>query len=171
VNARELCTRRRELSDENQAAQTALTGSNREETMVEVSTSTVARARNAAVWSAAGALTAILFSGTASAEELKGSVGHIKAITSAIDGNAIQANAAKTENWLNYGLDYSETRFSKLDQINDKNVKNLGLAWAYNLQSTRGVEATPLVIDGIMYVTSSWSVVHAIDVRTGKLDL
>jgi quinohemoprotein ethanol dehydrogenase len=44
----------------------------------------------------------------------------------------------------------------------------LGLAWTYNLESTRGVEATPLVVDGIMYVTASWSVVHAVDVRTGK---
>ncbi len=47
-------------------------------------------------------------------------------------------------------------------------MKELGLAWSYNLESTRGVEATPLVVDGIMYVTASWSVVHAIDVRTGK---
>ena len=40
--------------------------------------------------------------------------------------------------------------------------------WAYDLESTRGVEATPLVVDGVMYVTASWSVVHAIDARTGK---
>jgi quinohemoprotein ethanol dehydrogenase len=140
----------------------------REETMVDASTSTAAWAGNAIVWSAAGAVAAVLLAGTASAQDPKASVAHIKSVTSAIDGKAIQANAAKTENWLNYGLDYGDTRFSKLDQINDKNVKNLGLAWTYNLQSTRGVEATPLVVDGIMYVTSSWSVVHAIDVRTGK---
>jgi quinohemoprotein ethanol dehydrogenase len=47
-------------------------------------------------------------------------------------------------------------------------VKDLGLVWSYNLESTRGVESTPLVVDGIMYVTASWSVVHAVDVRTGK---
>ena len=46
--------------------------------------------------------------------------------------------------------------------------QGLGLVWTYNLESTRGVEATPLVVDGVMYVTASWSVVHAIDVRTGK---
>ena len=136
--------------------------------MVDVSTSTAARVRKAIGWSAAGAVAAVLLAGTASAEEPKASVAHIRAVTSAVDGNTIQANAAKTENWLNYGLDYGDTRFSKLDQINDKTVKNLGLAWTYDLQSTRGVEATPLVVDGIMYVTSSWSVVHAIDVRTGK---
>ena len=73
-----------------------------------------------------------------------------------------------TKDWPSYGLDYAETRFSKLHQINDSNVKDLGLLWTYNLESTRGVEATPLVVDGIMYVTASWSVVHAIDTRTGQ---
>lgn len=85
-----------------------------------------------------------------------------------VDGAAIRANEAATPNWPTYGLDYGETRFSKLDQINAANVKNLGLVWSYNLESTRGVEATPLVVDGVMYVTAPWSVVHAIDVRTGK---
>ncbi len=98
----------------------------------------------------------------------KGSPEHIKAATARIDGAFIRTNAAKTPDWPSYGLDYAETRFSKLDQINAGNVKDLGLAWSYNLESTRGVEATPLVVDGIMYVTASWSVVHAVDVRTGK---
>jgi PQQ-dependent dehydrogenase (methanol/ethanol family) len=98
----------------------------------------------------------------------KGSPEHIKAATARIDGAFIRANAAKTPDWPSYGLDYAETRFSKLDQVNAGNVKELGLAWSYNLESTRGVEATPLVVDGIMYVTASWSVVHAVDVRTGK---
>jgi PQQ-dependent dehydrogenase (methanol/ethanol family) len=98
----------------------------------------------------------------------KGSPEHIKAATARVDGAFIRANAAKTPDWPSYGLDYAETRFSKLDQVNAGNVKDLGLAWSYNLESTRGVEATPLVVDGIMYVTASWSVVHAVDVRTGK---
>ena len=84
---------------------------------------------------------------------------HIRAATGKIDGAAIQANARETRDWLSYGLDYAETRFSRLRQINTDNVKVLGLAWSYNLESTRGVEATPLVVDGIMYVTASWSVV------------
>ncbi|HEX7836867.1 MAG TPA: PQQ-dependent dehydrogenase, methanol/ethanol family [Kofleriaceae bacterium] len=91
----------------------------------------------------------------------------IKAATQ-IDGAAIQANTATSKDWPTVGLDYAETRFSKLAEINAGNVKDLGLAWTYNLESTRGVEATPLVVDGVMYVTASWSVVHAIDVRTGK---
>ncbi|MES2422823.1 MAG: PQQ-dependent dehydrogenase, methanol/ethanol family [Pseudomonadota bacterium] len=98
----------------------------------------------------------------------KGSARHISATTQKVDGAFVQANTAKTQDWPSYGLDYAETRFSKLDQINASNAKDLGLVWSYNLESNRGVEATPLVVDGIMYVTASWSVVHAVDVRTGK---
>lgn len=85
-----------------------------------------------------------------------------------VDGAFIRANAAKTPDWPTVGVDYAETRYSRLDQINAANVKDLGLAWSYNLESTRGVEATPVVVDGIMYVSASWSVVHAIDTRTGN---
>ncbi|HET9619844.1 MAG TPA: PQQ-dependent dehydrogenase, methanol/ethanol family [Kofleriaceae bacterium] len=92
----------------------------------------------------------------------------IKAATQAIDGAAIAANAQTSKDWPTIGADYAETRFSKLAELTPGNVKNLGLAWTYNLESTRGVEATPLVVDGVMYVTASWSVVHAIDARTGK---
>jgi quinohemoprotein ethanol dehydrogenase len=119
---------------------------------------------------AALALGALLCLGAAGAlaQSAKGSPEHIKAATQKVDGAFIRANAARTPDWPSYGLDYAETRFSKLDQVNAGNVKDLGLAWSYDLQSTRGVEATPLVVDGIMYVTASWSVVHAIDARTGK---
>ncbi|TAI67193.1 PQQ-dependent dehydrogenase, methanol/ethanol family [Bradyrhizobium sp. Leo170] len=92
----------------------------------------------------------------------------IKASTSAVDSNFIKANATISKDWPTIGLDYAETRFSKLDQINTDNVKNLGLVWSYNLESSRGIEATPVVVDGIMYQSASWSVVHAIDARTGK---
>jgi quinohemoprotein ethanol dehydrogenase len=92
----------------------------------------------------------------------------IRAATGKVDGAMIVANERSTKDWPSYGLDYAETRFSKLRQINDGNVGKLGLVWSYNLESNRGVEATPVVIDGVMYVTASWSIVHAIDVRTGK---
>ena len=111
---------------------------------------------------------ALAFCSTAAAQDAKGSPAHIKAVTAAIDGDAIKANAGTSKDWPMVGLDYGETRFSKLNQINTDNVKNLGLAWSYNLDSSRGVEATPIVVDGIMYVTAPWSVVHAVDARTGK---
>jgi quinohemoprotein ethanol dehydrogenase len=100
--------------------------------------------------------------------QTKGSPEHIKAVTSAVDSASIKANTATSNDWPTIGLDYGETRFSKLNQINTDNVKKLGLVWSYSLESSRGVEATPVVVDGIMYQTASWSVVHAIDARTGK---
>jgi len=98
----------------------------------------------------------------------KGTADHIKGVTSAVDSASIKANTATSKDWPTIGLDYDETRFCKLNQINTDNVKNLGLMWSYSLDSSRGVEATPVVVDGIMYQTASWSVVHAIDARTGK---
>jgi quinohemoprotein ethanol dehydrogenase len=108
-----------------------------------------------------------LLGGAANAQT-KGTPDHIKAVTSAIDSAAITANTATSKDWPTYGLDYAETRFSKLNQITAENVKDIGLMWTYNLESIRGVEATPLVVDGIMYVSAPWSVVHAVDTRTGK---
>ena len=92
----------------------------------------------------------------------------IKISSGKVDDAFVRANARTTRDWPSHGLDYAETRFSRLTQVNVDNVKALGLVWAYDLESQRGVEATPLVVDGVMYVTASWSVVHAIDVRSGK---
>src|SRR4029078_659459 len=99
---------------------------------------------------------------------VKGSPDHIRAVTSACDSASIKANSATSKDWPTVGLDYAETRYSKLNQINTDNVKNLGLMWSYPLDSSRGFEATPVVVAVIMYQTASWSVVHAIDARTGK---
>jgi len=114
------------------------------------------------------ALATLLGPDTAGAQGAPGTTpAKIKAATQ-IDAAAIQANTASSKDWPTVGLDYAETRYSKLAEIKDGNVGELGLVWTYNLESTRGVEATPLVVDGVMFVTASWSVVHAIDVRTGK---
>lgn len=72
-------------------------------------------------------------------------------------------------NWMTYGRTYGEQRFSPLNQINDQNVSQLGLAWFYDLDTNRGQEATPIVVDGGMYFTSAWSRVFAFDAATGKL--
>ena len=71
-------------------------------------------------------------------------------------------------NWLTHGRTYSEQRFSPLNQINDKSIANLGLAWEASLETFRGIEATPIVVDGAMYVTGSWSKVYAFDAKTGQ---
>ncbi len=112
------------------------------------------------------ALTFGTFASAATAQDI--SEDAIRKATSGIDTKAIIGNAAETKNWLNYGLDYAESRHSKLTRITTENVSELGLAWSHGLNSRRGVEATPIVVDGIMYVTASWSVVHALDALTGE---
>jgi len=77
--------------------------------------------------------------------------------------------AANNSNWLTYGRDYSEQRYSPLAQINTGNVGQLGLAWSADMDTARGQEATPLVIDGKIYITTAWSKVKAYDARTGAL--
>jgi PQQ-dependent dehydrogenase (methanol/ethanol family) len=71
--------------------------------------------------------------------------------------------------WLSYGRTYDEQRYSPLARIDVGNVNQLGLAWSYDLDTPHRVqEASPLVIDGVMYVTSAWSKLFALDARTGK---
>jgi PQQ-dependent dehydrogenase (methanol/ethanol family) len=71
-------------------------------------------------------------------------------------------------NWLTYGRTYSEQHFSPLAQIDTTNISQLGLAWSYDIDEVRPVEAMPLVVDGVMYVTAPWSKVYALDAATGK---
>ncbi|MCC6788431.1 MAG: PQQ-dependent dehydrogenase, methanol/ethanol family [Hyphomonadaceae bacterium] len=71
-------------------------------------------------------------------------------------------------NWLTHGRTYNEDRYSPLDAVNTQNVSQLGLAWSYELREPRGAEATPIVVDGVMYVTSAWSIVYALDAATGR---
>lgn len=93
---------------------------------------------------------------------------------SAADGPAAVDQAryvnadSEPENWFNYGNTWKEQRFSGLDQINDSNVDRLGLAWYDELGTLRGVVATPLVIDGVLYNTSSWNVTTAYKADTGE---
>ena len=93
---------------------------------------------------------------------------HIKAVTAIVNDDYLIHADEHPENWLSYGRNYAEDRFSSLNQINKENVGRLGLAWSLNLETTRGVEATPLVMDGIMFLSGPWSIVYAIDTRTGK---
>jgi quinohemoprotein ethanol dehydrogenase len=72
-------------------------------------------------------------------------------------------------NWMSYGRTYTEQRFSPLKQINDGNVGQLGFAWHYDLDTHRGQEATPIVVDGVMYFSSAWSKAFALNAATGAL--
>ena len=75
----------------------------------------------------------------------------------------------KGDNWLAYGRTHSEQRYSPLNEINTETVSNLGLSWSVELPDARQIVSTTLAVDGILYITSSWSVVTAIDARTQKV--
>lgn len=88
---------------------------------------------------------------------------------SGVDGEALLNAGDDGANWITYGRTYDEQRFSPLDQINTANVDELGLAWFADMDTARGQEATPLIIDGKLYLTSAWSKVKAYDGVTGAL--
>jgi quinohemoprotein ethanol dehydrogenase len=85
-----------------------------------------------------------------------------------VDGARILGADSEPGNWLTAGRTYSEQNYSPLDAIDADNVATLGLAWYRDLDTQRGQESTPLVIDGVMYVTTAWSKVLALDARTGE---
>jgi len=76
---------------------------------------------------------------------------------------------AEPGQWMSYSRTWDEQRFSPLKQINDGNASQLGLAWYSDLNTYRGVQATPLYIDGVLYNVSVWNVVTAYDARNGKV--
>ncbi len=83
--------------------------------------------------------------------------------------NAGAANDALSGSWLTYGRTQGETRYSPLKQINDATAKRLGLAWSYVVGAGGGnQEGTPLMWNNTLYGITTWSVVYALDVRTGK---
>jgi alcohol dehydrogenase (cytochrome c)/quinohemoprotein ethanol dehydrogenase len=91
--------------------------------------------------------------------------------SAAVDGNRLRAadSPANAGQWMSYGRDYSEQRFSPLKQINAGNVGRLGLAWYADLAEHGGsYETTPVVVDGEVFVTAPWSKVYAFDGKTGR---
>src|SRR6185295_12074047 len=84
--------------------------------------------------------------------------------------DAVLRTAGKTgEEWLTYGLTPGETRYSPLKQVDTSNVSRLGLNWSYDVgQGGGNQEATPLFWSGALYGITNWSVVFAVDARTGK---
>src|SRR5258707_8637297 len=79
-------------------------------------------------------------------------------------------NAAKEpQNWLTYSGGFAGQRYSALSQITSDNVKDLTLQWAFQQRSTEKFEATPLVVDGVMYLTQAPNDIVAMDAATGEL--
>jgi len=88
-------------------------------------------------------------------------------------GNVTEARLLAAEgdpdNWLSHGRTYAEQRYSPLEDINDGNIGELSLAWTVELDTNRGQEATPVVVDGVMYVSTAWSKVMAVDAANGEV--
>jgi quinohemoprotein ethanol dehydrogenase len=99
--------------------------------------------------------------GTASPAPTRGSAGDVSA-------ERLQADAAAGANWMTYGRTYSEQRFSPLKQIDETTVKQLGVAWSADIPSPDGLGATPIVVDGVIYMSGSQDLVEALDAATGR---
>ncbi|WP_372863691.1 PQQ-dependent dehydrogenase, methanol/ethanol family [Spongiibacter sp.] len=91
------------------------------------------------------------------------------ALAAEIDHQRAVAAGDERHNWLLHGRDYGEQRHSPLRQINKETVQDLGLAWYFEDHTDRALEATPIVVDGVMYVSGTWSVVYALNAVTGEL--
>jgi quinohemoprotein ethanol dehydrogenase len=85
-----------------------------------------------------------------------------------VDEARLKGADAEPQNWFTLGRDGNQTYFSTLSTINAGNVDRLGFAWSFDLATARGQEATPIVIDGVMYTSGTWGYVYAVDAATGK---
>ena len=86
-----------------------------------------------------------------------------------VDNDALLAGTANPEQWLLYGGDYGNHRHSPIDDITPSNVAQLQVAWAFPTGTTEQFEVSPTVYDGIMYVTTSFNRLMALDAATGEL--
>ena len=111
----------------------------------------------------------ILSSFNCKSKVIKGSAEHIVSITENISDLTLIDAKQNNGDWLTYGRNYQEDRYSPLDQINRDNLEQLGLAWSLELGTKRGIQTTPLVVDGIIFATGPWSVVYAINARDGEM--
>ena len=96
-------------------------------------------------------------------------VAHPATQAAAVDGTRIANADSEPGNWMSYGRTYAEQRFSPLRQITADNVSQLKLAWHVDLDAAhRAQESTPVVVDGVMYITTAWSKVLALDAASGR---
>jgi quinohemoprotein ethanol dehydrogenase len=107
------------------------------------------------------ALSALMLTGTVSAQTETGAA--------QVDGARMRSvdAAGNVGDWMSYGRGWDERRYSPLTQINADNVADLGLVWYDDLDTLRGIEGTPLVIDGTLYNVSAFNIVTAYNAKTG----
>ena len=85
-----------------------------------------------------------------------------------VDESRLDAADSTPENWYTGGRDKDGTYYSPLRTIDAQNVAHLGFAWQYDLGTHRGQEATPIVVNGILYTSGTWGYVYAVDAATGR---
>lgn len=85
-----------------------------------------------------------------------------------VDSKRLQQADNEPGQWLGIGRTYDEQRYSPLSKINENTVKDLALTWFADFDTNRGQESSPLVIDGMLFVTTAWSKVYAFDAKSGK---
>jgi quinohemoprotein ethanol dehydrogenase len=85
-----------------------------------------------------------------------------------VDQQRLAAAASEPENWFTGGRDQDGSYYSPLNKIDAGNVARLGFAWQYELGTQRGQEATPIVVDGVMYTSGAWGYVYAVDAASGR---
>jgi len=112
------------------------------------------------------AAAALTFSQTTTAQQ---------AASRRVDDSALRSAGTNGEEWLTYGLDPGEKRFSPLNQIDASNISRLAPAWSFDIPGGNtnppgggNQEATPLVSNGVIYGITTWSVVYAVDARTAS---
>src|ERR1700745_2495285 len=96
-------------------------------------------------------------------------MGAALAVQGQVTHNRLLNAAKEPQNWLTYGGGFASQRYSPLSQITPANVKDLTLPWAFQQRSTEKFEATPLVVDGVMYLTQAPNDIVAMDAATGEL--
>src|SRR5215831_13719424 len=90
-----------------------------------------------------------------------------------VDDAALKDAGKNGEDWISYNMNWSEQRYSPLNQVNASNVGRLGIGWDTDIPAAPGnpqnrQEATPLVFNGVLYSITPWSIVYAVDLHTGK---
>ena len=89
--------------------------------------------------------------------------------SSPVTQERILDNTRSGENWFLNGGSFDGEHFSPLDQVNEQNATELGLDWSLNLPSPDGIAATPLVVDGTIYLSGAFSMIYAVNASDGKL--
>ena len=86
-----------------------------------------------------------------------------------VSNQRVLEGAQSGENWFLKGGRFDGQHYSPLAQVNDENISDLGLEWAADLPTLDGISTTPIVIDGVIYMSGAYSVVFAVDAKNGEI--